>query len=376
MNKIKYILPVLFLSLVGCTADETVTFAPVSEAEQPLEFRSFVGSKGSGQIYESEYFKSGDQIRVYCPRVYSAPSFEDGAPGMYIYEYSATKQDAEDNKWENWPYEFKPQEGTSGFDWRTLEPTGPVYMFEVLHFPGKDFMEEVPDRQDKPYPNLDSDSPTSISGLEAADMLIAHRRHPVEDKEKTVPLTFYHAFAMVEVTVELPFSEVSTGGLFPKDALQEVYMRQMLTHYTVDYSSVIASDTLRVVKAIEGGERKDIYMKSDDLKGNDTFVDKDQEGQNVNYQRFVYRGIVPAQSFLDEGNNFLFFKVKRNDGSDGTTLYRFKFSAETAGFSLKASKILSIKVRIDNNTNEVVVMTAEIKPWIKADGEFDIFPEK
>lgn len=376
MNQIRYILPILFLSLAGCSADGPDTPTPPSGAEQPLQFRSVVGGKGSEQIYEAEYFKEKDQIRVYCPRVYSTPNFGDGATGMYIYEYSQKKENAEEEGWENWPYKFQPQDESSGFDWRTLESTNDVYMFEVMHFPGKDYMEEVPDRQDKPYPDPMADPETSISGLEAADVLIAHRRHPVDsDKSKAVPLTFYHVFAMVEVTVEIPVSETPAGGLFPIGAVQEVYMRQMLTHYKADYGQVIDSDKLRTVHAIEGGERKDIYMKKDELKKEEEFYPgKDWAGDPALYQRFVFRGIVPQQSFLDYGNDFLYFMVNRYD-SEKPALYKFKFGANTESFSLEQAKILSIKLRIDNNANELVVVTAELKPWLKAEGAFEMFPE-
>lgn len=372
MNKIRYILPILFLSLASCSTDGPNIPAQPSGADQPLQFRSVVGGNGSEPIYESDYFEQGDQLRVYCPQVYSTPSFVDDAPGMHIYEYSQTKDNAAASGWENWPYKFIPAPGSTGFNWRTLQPTGNVYMFEVLHFPGKVFMEEVPERQDQPYTeNL------SISGLEAADMLIAHRRHPVEsDKAEAVPLTFFHAFAMVEVTVGLPVSETPAGGLFPVDAVQEVYMSQMLTHYEVDYSQTITSDMLRSVKAIEGEERKDVYMKKDELKENEVFFeDTDWAGDPARYQRFVFRGIVPQQTFLEQGNDFLYFKVKRYDDSDEPALYKFKFGTATKPFSLVSSKILSIKLKIDNNGNEMVVVTAELKPWIKAEGEFEMFPE-
>lgn len=373
MNKIRYILPILFLSLAGCSADGPDTPAPPSGADQPLQFRSVVGGNGSKPIYESDYFKPGDQLRIYCQQVYSAPSFVDGAPGMYIYEYNNNKDDASESGWENHPYKFVPANGSSGFNWQALNPTGNVYMFEVLHFPGKAFMEKVPDRQDQPYTENES-----ISGLEAADMLIAHRRHPVDsDKAEAVPLTFFHAFAMVEVTVELPVSKTPAGGLFPIDAVQEVYMSQMLTHYEVDYSQTVTSDMLRSVKATEGEERKDIYMKKDKLNENEEFSDgKDWAGDPALYQRFVFRGIVPQQPFLEQGNDFLYFKVKRYDDSDEPALYKFKFGTGTKPFSLVSSKILSIKLKIDNNGNEMVVVTAELKPWMKAEGAFDMFPEE
>lgn len=370
MKETRYILPILLLLLGGCSSDETEIPVPSSRDGQPLEFRAFVGSKEGEPVSESGYFKDGDQIRIYTPVSYTVPSFTDGSPGMYVYEYKETKETDE------FPYKFVPLAGTEGFNWQNLQPTAEYYFFEALHFPGKNYLEEIPDRQDKPYPDPDAASEFSISGLDAADMLIAHSKPVTDEKEKPVQLTFHHAFAMVEVTVEIPASKTPSEGPFPEDALQEVYMRQMLTRYTVNYSNVIADHGLRSVLAVDTDERKDVYMKKDNLSDKENFFeDQNNVGEKVRYQRHVYRGIVPQQNFLDEGRDFLYFKVHRyNNTGIGEYLYKFTYIGNT--FSLKSSHILKLKLRIDEDSNELVVVTAEVKPWIKADGEFEILPEK
>ena len=69
-----------------------------------------------------------------------------------------------------------------------------------MHFPGKEYLEEVPEDQDEE------------GALEKADMLIAYRRQLLSERGKRVPLTFHHAFAMVQVKVKLPVGDNPAEG--------------------------------------------------------------------------------------------------------------------------------------------------------------------
>lgn len=71
----------------------------------------------------------------------------------------------------------------------------------------------------------------------------------------------------------------------------------------------------------------------------------------------MFQGIVPEQNFLNEGNDFLYFQVKRHDAEE--VLYKFK----TETLTLKSSHILNLTLSIDSNTLEIIVLTAEVKPW-------------
>lgn len=366
-NCIKYIIPIWFLLLGACSADEKQDGAPLLQQGEPVQFRTLVGGGESDVMYESEYFKEGDQIRIYCPVSYSAPSFEDDAMGMFIYSYTMGKTTTGD--WSDWPYKFSPLENTKGFDWRILQPTSIYYVFEALHFPGKSYLKEVPVDQ------------TTADKMKVADMLIAHHRQTLEQKGKPVKLTFHHAFAMVEVRVKLPVSDTPTEGPYPAGALQRVYMKDMLTRYNVNYSEVINNDELRTVRVpaedeeATGSEaaalRKDIDMWR---VSDDTFETKVVDGDTIRYQQYIYRGIVPEQKFREKGQDFLYFAVKRHDGTDKLTYYRFKVTGTS--FSLKSSHILSLTLTIDDNSNEVVVLTAKIKPWNQAEADMEIFPKK
>ena len=60
MNKLKYIIPIGFLLFGACTSPEEVA-VPDSE-DSSVQFRVTVG-EGENALYESEYFKEGDEKR-------------------------------------------------------------------------------------------------------------------------------------------------------------------------------------------------------------------------------------------------------------------------------------------------------------------------
>lgn len=363
----KYTLLILLVMLGACSTDEVEEVADVPVLQETsVRFKATVGTNE----YE-EYFKEGDQIRIYCPMGYSTPDFEDEADGMFIYEWKHTKENAEMQNWEDWPYVFQPLQGQSGFDWRTLQPTSIYYVFEAMHFPGKKYLKSVPLDQDR------MSAEGQLGGLETADMLIAHHRQVVGEKGYPVKLTFHHAFAMVEVTVKLLVSETPFDGPFPPDALQGVYMNDMLTHYTVNYSGTITNDALRAVRA-DGTERDNIEMRCIKKSSVPETQEIDEDGDKPLYQTYLYRGIVPEQDFQWNGQDFLFFRMKRYSDDDTgfeEVLYKFTIGEEDEKFSLKSSKILSLTLEIKEALNKVVVVSAKVMPWGRAEADMDLIPK-
>lgn len=360
MDKLKYIIPLLFLLFGACSLDDRRDPLSLQDGEPlPIQFRTTVGI-GENAEFESNYFEKGDEIRIYCPISYSTPNFEDGAPGTYIYTYSNTEGGTD-----NWPYKFQAEEG-KGFDWRTLVPTSIYYVFEAMYFPGKEYLKEVPANQNE------------LDMLEKADILIAHHRQSLDLRGKAVQLTFHHAFAMVQVKVKLPVSDLPTEGPFPKNAIEDVYMRAMLTGYEVNYSQVIDNDGLRTVGAPAADEalpsdtpglRKDVHMRQISTRE----MIEDVNGKSIRFQEYVFQGIVPAQKFLNQGNEFLYFKVKKHDGGEPKL---FKYVPEKSTLSLISSHVLHLSLEINTDLQDVVVLTAEIRPWGKARNDMEIGPEK
>ncbi len=357
MDKLKYITPILLLLLGACSSDEGRDSLP-DEEPSAIQFRTVVG-EGENAEFESDYFKEGNQIRIFCPISYSTPNFEDGAPGTYIYTYSKT-EDADE-----YPYKFQAEAG-KGFDWRTLVPTSLYYVFEAMYFHGNSYLEEVPTNQDEP------------DMLERADMLIAHRRHDLGKRGTTVQLTFHHAFAMVQVRVKIPVSDTPIEGPFPRDAIKDVYMRAMLTRYEVNYSQIIDNDGLRLVGAPAADEaldpqtpglRKDVHMR----QAATDFTTETVDGKSIEYLEYVFRGIVPAQKFLVQGSDFIYFKVQKHDGGEPRL---FKYVPEKSTLSLISSHVLNLSLEINPEFQDVVVLTAEIEPWGEAGCSMEIRPVK
>lgn len=356
MDILKYIIPILPLLLWGCSSDE-IGDPSSGVKSSPVEFRAFVG-EGSNAEFESEYFKDGDQIRIFCPVNYSTPDFTDNASGMYTYKFSVTEDD-------EFPFKFQAAETGKGFDWRTLLPTSLYYVFEAMYFSGNNYFDEVPTNQ--------NDEKNFIK----ADMLIAHRRQPYTERGEAVKLTFHHAFAMVCLRVKIPVSPTPMDGLFPEDAILDVYMRAMLTKYEVNYTQVINDHGLRTVRVPRADEdadpnteglRKDVHL----YKVSSNIKTKQSEGKDVQYQEYEFRGIVPAQNFIDNGNDFIMFKVKMNDGSKEPKTFRYV--PETSNISLISSHVLNLSLEIKPELSDVVVLSAEIMPWVEASGEMEVGP--
>lgn len=356
MDILKYIMPALPLLLWGCSSDEMENPLPGAKPS-PVEFRAFVG-EGSNAEFESEYFEDGDQIRIFCPVNYSTPDFRDDAPGTYTYTFSETKDD-------EFPFKFQAAETGKGFDWRTLLPTSLYYVFEAMYFPGNKYFDAVPTDQ------------STMENFTKADMLIAHRRQPYTEQGKAVKLTFHHAFAMVCLRVKIPVSPTPMDGPFPADAIQDVYMRAMLTKYEVNYTQVINDHGLRTVRVPKADEeqdpnipglRKDVHL----YKVSSGIKTEQGEGKEVQYQEYEFRGIVPAQNFIDSGRDFILFKVNMNDGSDEPQTFRYV--PETSNISLISSHVLNLSLEIKPELSDVVVLSAEIMPWGEASGEMEVGP--
>lgn len=381
MKKItSYALPccLLLLLLGSCSADEYAGVAPLPplppEGTDAVQFRTVVGGDNTSGAYEEDYFKPDDEIRISCPLSHATPDFSDKATGMYVYKYKPTKEGTTD--WSQWPYHFVPQTEDGGFDWRFLQPTSIYYVFEAIHFPARQPFQDnkVPTDQHIPSEKKADGSFIQARGLEAADMLIAHHRQTLLNARKTVQLTFHHAFAMVEVKVELPVNWSAKEGAFPPNALQKVYMNDMLLQYEVNYSATISSDGLRKVrvptdpnnpgKDWENG-REDVTMRlvSCEPEIKDDTPPEEQKEETV--QTYIFRGIVPEQNFIDSGHDFVFFEVKKYN-SDKPVLYRFTIQNDQ--LTLESSKILSLHLRVDEKTNpnNVVAVTADVKPWLDA----------
>lgn len=357
MDKIRYIIIFTLLFAGGaCSSDvEQEVVPPQPEEDSSIVSFSAAMNKEQGDGSESSpYFKDDDEIRICTPVSYSNPDFKDGAK---IYTFNETKE-------EDYPYKFiaKEKEDESedinananedaygGFNWLTLEPTSIYYIFEAMYFPGNEYYDKVEaDQRDE-------------DNFKNADLLLAHHRMLISERGKPVKLTFHHAFAKVRVEITIPEHENPEDGVFPLNALKNVYMGEMLTSYTVNYAEVISNDELRTTAGDKEKGREQVYMhKIENPAGQKSSDDG---------HLYVYEGIVPAQDFLYDGKKFLFFEVAKHDGvHDGTDskVVTYKFTPNGGGFSLESSTILNVKLTVKPEDQEVVILKSEVLPWNEA----------
>ena len=166
------------------------------------------------------------------------------------------------------------------------------------------------------------------------------------------------------------------GVVRPEDFYLQANREIYETMYEMfSYSEVIDNDGRRTVRVSDADDkteagsdrRKNVIMRRtvSPVKTDDT---------EARYQEYLFQAIVPEQSLLNEGKDFLYFNVKRNDGNEGTTLY--KFVPNKAEISLKAGHRLNLSLAIDAVTHEVVVLTAILEPWSKAEVDMELVPVK
>lgn len=368
MDKIRYIIIFTLLFAWGaCSSDVEQEVVPPQpeEASSIVSFSAAMNKEQGDGDESSSYFTDKDEIRICTPVSYSNPDFKDGAK---IYTFKETKK-------EDYPYKFiakeKNDEGTKqdennaygGFNWLTLEPTSIYYIFEAMYFPGNEY-----------YDKVEADQRIE-ENFKKVDLLLAHHRMPISERGKPVKLTFHHAFAKVRVKITIPEHENPEDGVFPLNALKNVYMGEMLTSYTVNYAEVISNDKLRTTAGDMTKPREQVYMYRVEEPGVRQSSDKKHT--------YVYEGIVPAQKFRYEGEKFLFFEVAKHDGihngkedddEDGeensnekNKWVTYKFTPDDkGGFSLESSKILLVELTVKPEEQEVVVLKSEVLPWTEA----------
>ena len=149
-------------------------------------------------------------------------------------------------------------------------------------------------------------------------MLIANHRQILEKRGQAVQLTFHHAFAMVEITVKVPVSETAAAGPYPENALREVYMRSMLTGYTVNYSETIDNDALRTVRgaAAEGvGDegREDIRMYRVPIDEKEEFETGTITEYRSNIKNTFSEVSFPSRTFWRAARNFFTLRCTSTD---------------------------------------------------------------
>lgn len=342
-HTIYIILSACLLALNACTSDDILPKEENMDSEVQLTAAiagSGVGTKA--EAVESDLtdcikksFGSGDEIRFVNTVFFNTPDFADGT----IFEYAGEDPTYGSRFTKNGGTSGTGDNGTGNLNWSDFRPTGFVYTFEAVYYPGNQKLESVPEDQ----------SGDNANNFIKADLLLASNRMDLNPEDKNIKLTFRHAFAMVRVDITIPI-----GLGLDADAIEEAVLQNVQTGYTVDYQSSIDSGELRDVKGYGKGKSVTMYK----LSTNKTTTTQD----------YTFVAIIPVQTYINQ-DDFVRFKIKVNDEDK---CYGFKRNDDQQTIRLEQSKITHLVLKLDNLGGTPLLISAEVKDWLNASSDMTI----
>lgn len=357
MDKLKYmILSVWLFSMGGCTSEEMMPGDKVKDAEVRLSASiagSAISTRAGDESYLNTTFKEGDQIRLVNTVFFSEPEFDKAQ----AFVYKEGDMDGNDYPFESLGDSETTGGGESGDEqdpvsWEDFKPTSLAYVFEAAYVPNRP--SSIEEGNDSYLPVIPRDQGADDGvGFKNADLLLAHHRMLLDEKYKDIRLNFHHVFVMVKAEIIVP---IGLGGL-KEDALQSATLKNVQTEYELKYSETITNDGLRTV--VGKGDPTDVTMwKQSSLKSGDQ-------------QTYVFLAIIPLpENNLIKDRDFLHFKVESSNGSINT----YRFLPEKA-IPLKQSCITTLKLKLSEDGNIAIPLSAEIKDWNNATGSANLHPE-
>lgn len=345
-HTIYIILSACMLAFNACTSDDILPKEENTDTE--VQLTAAIAGSGVGTRAEEskltpdcikKIFCSGDEIRFVNTVFFNTPDFADGT----IFKYAGEDQDDGFKFTKNGETSGTGDDGTGNLNWNDFRPTGFVYTFEAVYYPGKTPLYNVSESQNELNEN---DVPENFLN---SDLLLASNRMDLNPEDKNIKLTFRHAFAMVRVDITIPIGL----GLDP-DAIEKAVLQNVQIGYTVDYQSSIDSGELRGVKG--NGEGKDVTMYKLSTK------------KTNNSQDYTFVAIIPVQTYINQ-DDFVRFKIKVNDEDKW---YGFKRNENQQTISLVQSKITHLVLKLDNLGGTPLLISAEVKDWLNASSDMTI----
>lgn len=346
-HTIYIILSACLLALNACTSDDILPKEENTDTE--VQLTAAIAGSGVGTRAEEidltpdcikKSFGSGDEIRFVNTVFYNNPDFSDNT----ILKYAGIDQTHGYIFTKNGEIQGTGDNETGNLIWNYFRPTGFVYTFEAVYYPGNTPFNKVSEKQHE----LKSDGNKPENFLNS-DLLLASHRMDLNPDDKAIKLTFRHAFAMVRVDITMPI-----GLGLNADAIQEAVLQDIQTGYTVDYSSSKDSGELRDVEG--NGVSEDVTMYK---------LSSETIGQT---QKYTFVAIIPVQTNIDQ-DDFVRFKIKVNNADKW---YGFKRNSGQQTISLKQSKITHLVLKLDNLSGTPLLISAEVKDWLNASSDMTI----
>ncbi len=347
-HTIYIILSACLLALNACTSDDILPKEENMDTE--VQLTAAIAGSGVGTkavAVESDLtpdcikksFGAEDEIRFVNTVFFNTPDFTNETIFNFVeedetYGYKFTKNGETSGTGDN---------GTGNLNWSDFRPTGFVYTFEAVYYPGNTPFDNVSESQNVLNEN---DVPENFLN---SDLLLASNRMDLNPEDKNIKLTFRHAFAMVRVDITIPI-----GLGLDTDAIEEAVLQNVQTRYTVDYQSSIDSGKLRNVKGNGDGKNVTMYKYS---------TNKTNTSQD-----YTFVAIIPVQTNIDQ-DDFVRFKIKVNNADKW---YGFKRNSDQQTISLEQSKITHLVLKLDNLSGTPLLISAEVKDWLNASSDMTI----
>lgn len=345
-HTIYIILSACMLAFNACTSDDILPKEENTDTE--VQLTAAIAGSGVGTRAEErdltpdcikKSFVTGDEIRFVNTVFFNTPDFADGT----IFKYAGEDQDDGSKFTKNGETSGTGDDGTGNLNWSDFRPTGFVYTFEAVYYPGKTPLYNVSESQNELNEN---DVPENFLN---SDLLLASNRMDLNPEDKNIKLTFRHAFAMVRVDITIPIGL----GLDP-DAIKEAVLQNVQTGYTVDYQSSIDSGELRGVMG--EGDQEEVTMY------------KYSTNKTTTTQDYTFVAIIPVQTYINQ-DDFVRFKIKVNDKDKW---YGFKRNSGQQTISLEQSMITHLVLKLDNLGGTPLLISAEVKDWLNASSDMTI----
>lgn len=371
----RYIIPVLLLCLAACTSDALVEPVPdVPATDTAVGFSAAISggspTRANTEEEDTEYlhehfiYEEGgrqSRIRVVNTVNYSVPDFTD-ATQYKEYAYVGNGAEGDDPTKPN----FTPWTGTGatgGFDWDQIRPTAANFVFEAACYPNSY----------EPFGKVPENQSEDITNFLKADLLLAHHRQDLSARYDLVKLKFWHAFAMIRVEITLPVTGAARPGGFPEDAIQEVWLVNRQIGYEVDYTSSIDNDGLRPVTATGEAVGQVKMFPLVYAKEGGTTAERTQS--------YVYCGIIPAQSIVEE-DALVQFSILTYTGDqveegvwEEAEEKKYNYVPRSANIPIEQAHITILQLGVDVETQETILLDATVQSWGERYTEMPLEPD-
>ena len=379
--KNSFIVIVFLVLLVSCSNDDVEVKADAIEQQvtsvsvlcQQRKAAQGIDTEEQDDAIINNGFTSGDRLYFSQRTVSADPNFnpENKEHPLYVYEYDESDESGAD--WDN-GYNFLCLDGTTPFDWKTVEKLGSVgnaFSMFAFHFPVENqvrFYVETDQRGNE-------GNRYAIDNFKKSDIMGAY--HATSSLYTRLRFRLFHLMVYLKVTLYVPVfessyqSETDAGfSGFDEGAMQEAFVMNASTGFDIEWSTVRSSDIEPPhTKPVESTKNR-IYMychEPDEGNTKELDVTDFYTGDNITKDKvreYNFSVLFPEQNF--GANNFLCFVLKGQEGDN--KYYYYKNGNQVSGndernYSLTQGTLQQLYLYLPRKTNETILVGAKILPW-------------